>query len=339
MPVVFIEGPDFSGKTTCAKVKGNYRNWSENQQGRVLRKFFESGKPVTRDMFDLSMDMWKEWLEIGEQSEDCIHVDRSPISTLIEQVMTDNTELEEEFFDLIVRCIEIHGRLDIDFLYVTDDVLEEREAKSSKVKDPRECMRTASERNSAYCNALRNYIDTLRERCSIEVIQTDGHVVVKAAPLTETIDDEAVTISRYFGTVMLSMNDMYKSALSVSITSPDKLIQVDTSAPEYISVGILTEALTLAKELLTAECELVGLTVPRKTSDLGVTLANGVIYSGRRKVNHDTAYNCAASYVKIFTESECVEKTLSDLITVENAVLVLAGFFTYSLINNRDQAS
>lgn len=295
MSVIFIDGPDFSGKTSMAMESGDYSDWSVTKVGQELRAYFCSAKRTNEDTMTMCDKLWEDWMRIGRDRKKAIHVDRSPLSTYVEQIMHDMPEYEERFVRKIAENIREYGPLVIKFISVSDDLLTEREERAGRDKDPREAMRTAALRNAQYHQALCSFANSLGEHCKVTTV-VEGDIIV----LTATCDYMAVldivesvsfeVIGAVTEETKVELNEQSRSASSYAKETPYTALNP--------TVGQLTEAACLVKEWLIYNRSLSGITIPRGSSIVTLRVGDGVVIeSDGRVIKHGCKFEAISGYI------------------------------------------
>lgn len=295
MSVIFIDGPDFSGKTTTAKAMGNYSEWSITRNGQACRKYFESAKCTQRETIDICKRLWSDWMSIGADRKTPIHVDRSPLSTYAEQIVGDDDTYEEEFIDFLVREIEEKGPLHLKFISVSNEVITQREAESTRVKDKREKLRSPTERNTLYHIAFERFTSKLTERCKVTVqSELDSPIITLIATTREE------SLLDYFTDVTVATTLPGENIVQCEtlLNSRTKLRNLKDTGAHPINECQVVEALDIMKEWLITTNVIQGVTIPHGSSIVMVGMDGNVLTSTSNVIAHDHRYDLVDGFIK-----------------------------------------
>ena len=202
MPIVFIDGPDFSGKTHTAKQAEHYREWSSSPSGIELRKYFMSAKATKAETVTRAIEMWNAWAVVGNDTTDILTIDRSPISTLAEQVIGDKDSLRPLYLEAMRDLVITHGSLCIKFISVSDELLRTREQTAGRGKDARELLRDVSQRNALYHIAFMALSEYLPTQGLVVDVSVEGDLITLQADREDRTGD--IPLSNFLGVITLT---------------------------------------------------------------------------------------------------------------------------------------
>lgn len=316
MAVIFIDGPDYSGKTTLAKAMGDYSDWSVIPVGQACREYFCSAQKTTQGTMELARKLWTEWFIIGKERNRDIHVDRSPLSTLVEQVIGDDPSQEDSFIRFIADLIEEHGMMTLYFCSVPVAVLEQREEENlrQRPKDARELKRTAQERSVLYHLGLERLRTGLAKYCTVTtdlVTSPLGGDLIKV-----TARKKVHSFTDYFDSCRIFIQgttDFPNREHSVEITAKDQTVPVDWTNRAPFGYPDVTRGLNYAKEWLIHQHELAGSTVSRRNSLLTALFSGEPVNSNNVVVRTDADgyYSLIEGYMTIISKELSTHGALS----------------------------
>lgn len=323
MSVIFIDGPDFSGKTTTAMESGDYSDWSVTRVGQELREYFCSAKRTSENTMAMCDKLWEDWMRIGRDRKKPIHVDRSPLSTYVEQIMHDMPEYEAAFVRKIAENIREYGPLVIKFISVSNDLLIEREERAGRDKDPREAMRSTALRNAQYHQALCSFTDSLGEHCKVTTA-VEGDIIT----LTATCDYTSVL--DFIESVSFEVMGASTEETKVELNDRRRAVAGHAKETPYTAlkptVGQLTEAACLVKEWLIYNRSLSGITIPRGSSIVTMQIGdNIVIESDGRSIKHGCKLEAISGYIARIYRT--LDNRVCDVI-MESDIIDIIGEYT-----------
>lgn len=340
MSVVFIDGPDYSGKTTKAKMSENYREWSSTSLGQELRAYFISAEKSTETTVERSLAMWRNWMKIGT-TEDVV-VDRSPVSTMAEQVMGDlDSLLFHEYMAELMTMVHEFGILTINVIMIEDEVLIERESKGERVKDKREELRTPSERNALYKRAITRMAQSA-PHWDVEVTELE----IENEMTSYIFTPRQLPLTSFFGELRFDCTTVDES-IRKTIGNPTHPLVV---MPKCLS-GSIVEALDLTKYLTIKDLARNGVTETCSSSVMTVSTLDELVLSPKRRLfPTDIDTTLVDGYLKRIAEYETYNMgfTLADYLSLANegattisrfkfnyfSVQILAAYFIYKI--NKD---
>lgn len=290
MAIIFVDGPDFSGKTTLAKQLGDYSDWSITRTGQELREYWCADHKTTKGVIEKAKCLWTDWFNVGTDRKRPIHVDRSPLSTLVEQIISDDTAAEDDFIQFLVGQIKKHGAFKMYFITVDSTVIEEREAKSTNEKDAREAKRSARERNALYHLGMNRLTERLKEHCDVrtELVNYDDTAAISLTALSRVPSlDSYFTALRVFvqGTMTRPNSESH-----TPITPSEKTVPIDWLDNPLFTHNDVVRALNYTKEWIIHNCELRGVAINRKSSIVTALFDGEPVNSNNVKVNRDDGY-------------------------------------------------
>lgn len=321
MSVIFIDGPDFSGKTTTAMAMGSYSEWSITNTGQALRKYFESAEPTTEATLAHCRKLWTDWFRIGKDRKTVLHVDRSPLSTYAEQIMGDAENEADAFIAYLADEIRQNGPMVIKFLSVSTALLAKREDESKREKDARECKRDPFARNALYHRAFMDMAERLGKHCKVKLThEAETDIITLEATYLER------SLLSYFSKLEMISNppdggDL--ATIEIGITGRSELQPLNPSL-YMTSYPVIIEALNLCKEWIVETQSILGYSVSRSGSLVNVRTLHDAYSSDGRTVDREGTYCLISGYLNRIRT--VMEKSVSGVFTVEDAVEVIGEY-------------